>query len=1546
MRPFPNIVLTARHRFLGAALVVLVACSLASGEIQASDGTGGGVLGSRPTGSDELAQVQLDSWNVQHGLPLSAVDRVIQGKNGYLWLATQEGLVRFDGLDFKVYRKATSGLASNNIYSLHEDEDGTIWVGTRNGGLARYRDGRLESVEVAGLEHANIAAIVGNASTGLLLGLADSTVIHLEITGDAYKTKPLDALGVAGVTSLIQDDSGAIWIGTRERGLFRYGQGALTSFLDTGALTHTNISDMSLAPDGSVWVASNGEGIAHIQGYRIHTYGTEAGLPVDDVRSVLADPNGTVWIGTLQNGIWRLTEGLISQPQGLGEATSRDIRDLAYDREGSVWMATDKGLDRIRKARFKTYGQPEGLPSEYVQTTLEASDGSIWVGTDKGPARIRNGQVDARFDTVGDQRILSLAESADGSIWMGTFAGLYRYHDGVITHRTAEKGNAPNSAIYALHSGPSGVWMGTRLGVARLTDTGFVSMTTEDGLGSNDITAIHETVERDLWLGTYDAGLHLVRNGEVVAGYLDSAYVTAIHEDAEGDIWVGIREGGLVLVREGILYEFKTDHGMLSDNVLAILEDEDGGIWMTSNVGASRIDKSTLLDFAHGRISRLEPEVFTDHDGLRSSEFNGGTQPAAWMGSEGRLWLASAGGLVSVNPYQRNEVPPLVLLEHFSADKKERGVLNRSVLEPGAQRVDFDFTSPTFVATGKIRFAFMLDGYDRGWQNVEGGGIRAASYTNLAPGPYTFRVKAQNGDGVWSESEATLSFELLPFYWQTAWFKVLCILGIFALAAFLYHRRITVMRQRATELEDLVNERTKDLRLSMKRTEEALSETEKARLEAESQRQLAEDGREVIEQQAEKLREMDRIKTRFFNNISHEFRTPLTLNIGPMENALLGEYGEISAPMRRQVEVMLRNSRRLLRLINQLLDLSKLESGRMKLKVMDASLTDLVEGIVYSFTPFAEKKRLDLQFDDSGTVDQFLFDPLGLEKVFFNLLSNAVKFTPDDGAITVSVQDATLNRDGTEFKALAIKVRDTGNGIPEGDVAHIFDRFHQVDGTVSKVQEGTGIGLALVKELVELHGGTISVESVVGEGSEFQVLLPIDASLLGAHEVIVDGYATQPAQRGPMMEMSVFEETKPDRSVGGESAPANAPVVLVVDDSPDIREYVAECLQTRYQVVTAIDGQDGLEKARSLRPNLIVSDVMMPNLTGFEMCRAIRGDENIEHIPLLLVTSKASPEDKIEGLEAGANDYVAKPFSARELLARVENLIRVQDQKTSLQRLNSELLSSNAALRQASEMKSQLLSIASHDMKNPLTAIREFARILREESDQGHQIELLDMIFDSSNDMLALISQLLDSAEMEGGARNMNRQRADLVDLAERVVERNVRIADRKGQVIRTNMDDSEACSIPIDAERVREAMDNVLSNAIKYSPLQSSIYVSVKRKANEVHFSVRDEGPGLTNDDLGRVFGKFQKLSARPTGGESSTGLGLSIVKQIVELHGGRAQAEKNAERGSTFGFVLPDLTEDSADRPPIERRKGGTTPAPRNGETAGRAGQDAQAS
>ena len=746
-----------------------------------------------------------------------------------------------------------------------------------------------------------------------------------------------------------------------------------------------------------------------------------------------------------------------------------------------------------------------------------------------------------------------------------------------------------------------------------------------------------------------------------------------------------------------------------------------------------------------------------------------------------------------------------------------------------------------------------------------------------------------------------------------------------ALLAFSGYRwRINQLKAREQHLEQVVRERTQDLRLEKEKTEQALQETELARREAEEQREIAEKARSVIEVQADQLREMDRIKTRFFSNLSHEFRTPLTLNIGPLENALTGMYGPLSDIMRTQMEMMLRNARRLLRLINQLLDLSKLESGRMKLKVQPGNIVDFLEGIMLSFTAFTEKRGIDLTFTASSDNITLHFDHQNLEKVFFNLLSNAVKFTPDHGRIEVVVQAGPAEIENRLCDAVTIGVKDTGQGIPQHELPYIFDRFHQVDGAVHRMQEGTGIGLSLVKELVALHGGTITVESELGEGTAFYIALPRGTAHFRDADVVMTSVDVEPPSRGPMVEMAVFDEEAvsmppavvvPAKGTPAEEAPAlempdEQHLILVVDDNADIRTYIAGCLESRFRLVMARDGREGLEKARSHRPSLIISDVMMPGMNGYELCRALKNDEVLNHIPVVLLTSKASIEDKIEGLEAGADDYIAKPFSARELLARLRNLLHIREQQRDLKDLNKELIRINDALVEASEMKSHLLSIASHDMKNPLTAIREFANIIKQELDpDSHLIELLDLIYESTDQMLRLITQLLDSAALESGKLELEKHPCDMGKLAETIVQRNRNQAERKGQEIHFIKAPQANLMIEADGERLQEAMDNLISNAIKYSPHGRHIRVTVERVDEAVWFSVQDEGPGLTEEDKERLFGKFQKLSAQPTGGESSTGLGLSIVKQIVEFHGGRVQVESTPGQGSTFSLVLPAL-------------------------------------
>lgn len=425
----------------------------------------------------------------------------------------------------------------------------------------------------------------------------------------------------------------------------------------------------------------------------------------------------------------------------------------------------------------------------------------------------------------------------------------------------------------------------------------------------------------------------------------------------------------------------------------------------------------------------------------------------------------------------------------------------------------------------------------------------------------------------------------------------------------------------------------------------------------------------VVKDQARKLMEMDQIKNRFFANISHEFRTPLSLTLGPLEDALSGEYGNLNEKLTHQLQVMLRNSRRLLRLINQLLDISKLESGEMQLNLRNHDICHYLKTLHQSFIPFAERKRISFEFDSEGGDLNAQYDKEKLDKVFNNLLSNAFKFTPKGGRIKLLVKDVSQDdRDYTE-----ITVKDNGAGISRDNINKVFDRFYQVDGSSTREFEGTGIGLSLVKELVELHHGTLELKSEPGFGSEFKVLLPHVQNI----KDIDTNIEIDPDYQGNTQVEMASIDSAPDFIVPSQTQRLNQsgslPRVLVVDDNEDIRQYVSNCLLSSYRVFTACDGITGLQQVQQHPPDLIISDIMMPGMDGYEFCRNLKDNSQTRHIPLIFLTAKASDEMLIEGLNLGADDYLVKPFNSKELLARVNNLITLKQQEKALIELNSTL---------------------------------------------------------------------------------------------------------------------------------------------------------------------------------------------------------------------------------------------------------------------------------
>ncbi len=1500
-----------------------------------------------------LSQYHIDTWTIEDGLPQGSVESISQTHDGYLWVGTQEGLVRFDGIDFTVFTKRDGHLPSGNIPALMPGKDGSLWIATRGGGLTRYKDGQFTTyTEKNGLNESEVSSLLVDDDGSVWVGTYRQGLNRLDPAHfDEYTTDLFtdltseDGLPNNEIQTLAKTKDGALWMGTRSTGVIRYKDGIFTTFTTTEGLIHDEIVTMRSTWDGAVWVGTKG-GLSRVMvgpdgAANIRNYTTKDGLGDNMVHAFAEDAAGTIWVGTDGGGLCRL-EGerfaCISSDDGGGLAHNTVI-SLYADTEGSLWVGTDGGgLNRLKDVKFTHYTTQEGLAHDYVYSIYETPDSAMWIGTEHaGVSRFKDG-VFTTFTTADGlihDEVFSVESTSDGTLWFGTRGGLSRYKDGKFTNFTSKDG-LPQDDVWGLFvDSKDNLWLAMIGGLVLFQGGEFIVYTTEHGLASDEVTSVGEGPDGDIWVGTYAHGLHRFRDGQVVEHYDiegGNNWVINIYTDYEDDaLWFSVQESGLLRFKDGELTSFTTEDGLIDDTVTMILEDDRGIFWLAGSVGMWSIPKADLVAYAEGRLERLSPTSYDKADGLKTIEFMGGTQPAGWKSRDGRLWFPSVGYGVAVidpNDARANAIPPSVVIEAATANDEQIPIGHTvTVLPPGRNRFAFNYVGLNLLAPKQVRYQYMLEGTDEVW--VDAGARREAYYTNLEPGVHILRVKARNSEGVWSK-EAAVGFYLKPYFYQTTWFYVLCAVSLLLLAFLLYRLRIRSLKHRERELVGLVEARTADLRQEKERTEEALAETEKAWREAERQKEIAEDAKAVIEEQAEKLQEMDRIKTRFFNNISHEFRTPLTLNIGPLENALLGVYGPVSDDMRRQLEVMLRNSRLLLRLINQLLDVAKLESGKMALRVRHGNLVELIEGVLLSFTAFAEKKEVNLKFLAENADLSLNFDPGHLEKVFFNLFSNAVKFTPENGQISVSINDGAPGANGVEGETVIIRIKDSGEGIPEEALPYIFDRFHQVDGTISQVQEGTGIGLSLVKELVELHGGTIQCESQIGVGTEFIVTLPKDTRHLDdTHAQEFDEFealeAAEEAEKeaqsishSPMVEMAVFDnEFLAPSSDNAPLLPPDAPTVLVVDDNPEIRDYVAGCLKQSYHLVKAVDGQDALEKARAIRPDLVISDVMMPNLDGYGLCRAIKSDEKLSHIPMILLTSRASLDEKIKGLEAGSDDYLTKPFSARELLVRARNLLHLGLQKKELKALNNALKNANEGLREASQMKSQLLRIAAHDLKNPLNGIREFAKILKNEIDaQAPGQEMLDLIHTSSDQMLDMVGKLLDSEALESGELTLHMEPVSLGKVAEEVVRRNRPQAQRKGEKLILHLDENDPCVVEGSWEWLRDAMDNLVSNAIKYSPLGKTIWVSVKRHGPVVQFTVRDEGPGLTRDDKKKLFGKFQRLSAVPTSNESSTGLGLSIVKQIVEMHNGQVWAKSEPGQGSTFVIELP-VSEDAHPEP-----------------------------
>ena len=1272
------------------------------------------LVGVLPAG-DSYAQPALDGyhvdrWTTADGLPVNGLTDILQTRDGYLWIATWDGLVRFDGLRFTVYTRSNSpGLPGNRLAQLFETDDGILWVRTEHHQLAALRDGVLEEVDATeGLIGREVRQLLADRDGSLLVG---TNVGVFAWNGSRFeerwrKTGPeLSSLSIASV--LIARDS-TLWIGTYDEGVIAVRGGTATAIRTYGGSRLTSVLALAEDDRGRIWVEAypwqaNREqgavqGLFVVEGNELRRLdlGTPERVGADLVGTevVRRGPDPAIFrtSGRLVSAVpedaeepwkWRLLPETPRSGPGPRSYTGWDFvyredgfvlklpihpYGVLWDEDGSLWLATNgEGLWRYRSIPFRTLGLAEGLPFENVYPILVDRQNRIWTAAlgQEGLFVVDPDEPATAERFLEEAAVLALYEDRQGSVWVGTNAGVCRFEPAVTPGRCAPltPPGGDSGPVYAIFEDSEGViWMADDRRLLRWWRGGWI-----DGSGGipagpaalravpshkdsstpvrrvrqalpeqRRFRAITEDARGNLWFGAALGGVSILlrNNGSSVlqlttADGLPSNAVRDLVPESNGAVWVVTEDAGLarvVLGDAGAPPEVVavTQRDGLPEEALHTMQADDlGNWWVSSNRGLFTLDRAQLDAWADGAGEGFRATLYTERDGLRNKEFNGGYFRAGSKGPDGRLWFSGQAGVVGVDPARApRRSPPDVVIEAVTSSGVSRSVRGSVELAPRDRTFEVSYTALAFVVPEETRFRTRMTGYDDGWMDVDT--RRTAYYTQVPPGSYVFGVSASGRDGTWGEPVEML-VTVRPFFHETVWFLALCAAALVVAVTAGFRWLVSKLRARQRELEAVVERRTRQIGEEKRRTEEALN---------------------LVEAQAEQLRSLDAAKSRFFANISHEFRTPLTLILGPVGELM--ESRETPTGHRLTLERVRRNAYRLLYLINQLLDLARLDAGGLALRSRREDLVALVAQTVSLFESVARVREVELVFSSDQPELEIAVDAEKIEKVVMNLLSNAIKYTDKGGRVAVSVN-------GSEGGSASIRVSDTGAGIPAEYLDRVFDRFFQVSGPRTRGQEGSGIGLALARELVELHGGTLQVESQVGAGSNFLAVLPDrPATEVNGEHVATSGSDILPSA-------GIDADSEP--SLSGDSVPAppdgpvSKPVLLVVEDNADLRRYLRSQLEEAFVVIEASDGSDGLERAVTSIPDIVLSDVMMGGMDGLELCRALKRDERTSHMPVVLLTARGDVESRLDGLETGADDYLAKPFEPRELLARLRNLV-------------------------------------------------------------------------------------------------------------------------------------------------------------------------------------------------------------------------------------------------------------------------------------------------
>ena len=1192
---------------------------------------------------------QFKHLEVSDGLSNNSVNTICKDRDGFMWFGTTTGLNRYDGYTFKIYQHAENdpgSLPDNYITDIAEMPDGRFWVNTGRGYVLFDKEqdcfitdvtGFMKNLESGGVPEQVFVDREGNTC----LSVAGEGCYRYKEGGKRLFFSYVEhSLPEHGVTQIAECSDGLLLI---------YNTGLLVC-LDRATLAIKWKSDeikkyipagktiefsLFVDRDNCIWAYS----LMGIWAYDCGTKSWRTDLtaiwssrPDIIIHAVAQDIEGRIWVGKDYDGIDVLEKetgkvtSLVAHDDNGRSLPHNTIYDLYADRDGIMWVGTyKKGVSYYSESIFKFNMYEWGD----ITCIEQADENRLWLGTNDHGILLWNrstGKAEPFWRDAEGQLpnpVVSMLKSKDGKLWVGTFnGGLYCMDGSRVRSYKEGTGNAlASNNVWALVEDDKGrIWIASLGGglqcLEPLSGTFETYTSNNSALLENNVTSLCWVDNNTLFFGTANQGVGMMdmhtREIKKIQGQsgnvkLSNDAVNHVYKDSRGLVWIATREGLNVYdTRRHVFLDLSPVAEAKGNFIAAITEDQERNMWVSTSRKVIRVTVAS-----DGKGSYLfDSRAYNSEDGLQNCDFNQRSIKTLHNG------IIAIGGLYGVNVFapdhiRYNKMLPNVMFTGLSlfdeAVKVGQSYGGRVLIEKelnDVENVEFDykqnifsvsFASDNYNLPEKTQYMYKLEGFNNDWLTLPVG-VHNVTFTNLAPGKYVLRVKAINSDGYVGIKEATLGIVVNPPFWMSWWAYLLYAVG---LVVVLFLARYRMLKR----------------------------EREKFHLQQ-------------IENEVAKNEEINNMKFRFFTNVSHELRTPLTLIISPLEGMLKETTDELQST---RLQLMYRNAQRLLHLVNQLLDFRKGEMSTHQLSLSEGDIISYVHSVCNSFLLMADKKHIQFSFFSGIDTFSMAFDADKVGKIVMNLLSNAFKFTPEGGRVTVMIEHVAGTPD-----ILEIKIADTGIGISDVDKEHIFERFYQADHKGVEETTGNGIGLSLVRDFVTLHEGEVKVFDNIGMGSVFVIQFPVKH---------VETQVQLPEETG--MPVGDEEDKEMKEEAREETERKNFPLLLIVDDNEDFRIFMRYSLELQYRVKLAVNGKEAWEMMQEELPDLVISDVMMPQMDGNELCRLIKQDKRTAHIPVILLTARQNTEAKLEGLQTGADDYVTKPFNMTILVLRIRKLIEL-----------------------------------------------------------------------------------------------------------------------------------------------------------------------------------------------------------------------------------------------------------------------------------------------